>query len=302
MLTFIKRTTTSWQHDNGTVKSSFGGGIPITNDTENTIVFQLPNGTNFPIKAQLIPDCKIIDKTDGDAEYTFSTTTEFLDKLEELNYPFINTGGGGGAGTNIGFTSDKTSGTITSSTAGRIAWYGAAQTIQGTAGLLYNGTHFAVGGYNGASAIRALIQVTGTGAYSESIYASGTISTGGSFTPGSNIGMTQLGGFGSTYYGFSSGALRLNSTFGTQIHNNTSVTNLFDASGNMSIGASSINASAALDINSTTRGLLISRMTKAQRDAIVSPATGLLLYQTDNTPGLRCYNGTNWMRYTETID
>lgn len=96
MLTFIKRTATSWQHDNGTVKSSFGGGIPITNDTENTIVFQLPNGTNFPIKAQLIPDCKIIDKTDGDAEYTFSTTTEFLDKLEELNYPFINTGGRGG--------------------------------------------------------------------------------------------------------------------------------------------------------------------------------------------------------------
>jgi len=116
MLTFIKRTATSWQHDNGTVKSSFGGGIPITNDTENTIVFQLPNGTNFPIKAQLIPDCKIIDKTDGDAEYTFATTTEFLDKLEELNYPYINTGGGGGAGTNIGFTSDKTSGTITSST------------------------------------------------------------------------------------------------------------------------------------------------------------------------------------------
>jgi len=116
MLTFIKRTATSWQHDNGTVKSSFGGGIPITNDTENTIVFQLPNGTNFPIKAQLIPDCKIIDKTDGDAEYTFATTTEFLDKLEELNYPYINTGGGGGAGTNIGFSSDKTSGTITSST------------------------------------------------------------------------------------------------------------------------------------------------------------------------------------------
>ncbi len=117
MLTFIKRTATSWQHDNGTVKSSFGGGIPITNDTENTIVFQLPNGTNFPIKAQLIPDCKIIDKTDGDAEYTFSTTTEFLDKLEELNYPFINTGGGGGgAGTNLGYAPSASNGIVTSST------------------------------------------------------------------------------------------------------------------------------------------------------------------------------------------
>ena len=116
MLTFIKRTATSWQHDNGTVKSSFGGGIPITNDTENTIVFQLPNGTNFPIKAVVITDCKIIDKTDGDAEYTFATTTDFLDKLEELNYPYINTGGGGGA-TNLGYTpSGASNGIVTSST------------------------------------------------------------------------------------------------------------------------------------------------------------------------------------------
>ena len=117
MLTFIKRTATSWQHDNGTVKSSFGGGIPITNDTENTIVFQLPNGTNFPIKAVVITDCKIIDKTDGDAEYTFATTTEFLDKLGELSYPFINTGGGGGgAGTNLGYTPSSSNGIVTSST------------------------------------------------------------------------------------------------------------------------------------------------------------------------------------------
>ncbi len=117
MLTFIKRTATSWQHDNGTVKSSFGGGIPVTNDTENTIVFQLPNGTNFPIKSVLITDCKIIDKTDGDAEYTFATTTEFWDKLEELNYPFINTGGGGGGGaTNLGYTPSASNGIVTSST------------------------------------------------------------------------------------------------------------------------------------------------------------------------------------------
>jgi hypothetical protein len=43
-------------------------------------------------------------------------------------------------------------------------------------------------------------------------------------------------------------------------------------------------------------------MTKTQRDAISSPAAGLAIYQTDNTPGLRVYNGTNWMKYTETTD
>jgi len=116
MLTFIKRTATSWQHDNDIQVVSFGGGIPITNDTDNTIIFQLPNGTNFPREAVLITDCKIIDKTDSDAEYTFATTTEFLDKLEELNYPYINTGGGGGAGTNLGYTPSASNGVVTSST------------------------------------------------------------------------------------------------------------------------------------------------------------------------------------------
>lgn len=117
MLTFIKRTATSWQHDNDIQVVSFGGGIPITNDTDNTIIFQLPNGTNFPKEAVLITDCKIIDKTDSDAEYTFPTTTEFLDKLEELGYPYINTGGGGGgAGTNLGYTPSSSNGVITSST------------------------------------------------------------------------------------------------------------------------------------------------------------------------------------------
>jgi len=117
MLTFIKRTATSWQHDNGTIKSSFGGGIPIFNDTDNTVIFQLPNGTNFPKEAVLITDCKIIDKTDSDAEYTFTTTTEFYDKLEELGYPYIVTGGGGGgSATNLGYTASASNGIVTSST------------------------------------------------------------------------------------------------------------------------------------------------------------------------------------------
>ena len=52
--------------------------------------------------------------------------------------------------------------------------------------------------------------------------------------------------------------------------------------------------SAMLDVKSTTKGLLTPRMTKAQRDAITSPATGLLIYQTDNTPAYYYYNGSSW--------
>jgi hypothetical protein len=52
--------------------------------------------------------------------------------------------------------------------------------------------------------------------------------------------------------------------------------------------------SALLDVKSTTQGILIPRMTAAQRTAIATPATGLMVYQTDATAGFYFYNGTAW--------
>ncbi|PSR54639.1 hypothetical protein AHMF7605_14545 [Adhaeribacter arboris] len=53
--------------------------------------------------------------------------------------------------------------------------------------------------------------------------------------------------------------------------------------------------SAVLDVYSTSKGILVPRMTEAQRTAIASPATGLLVYQTDGTtPGFYYYTGTTW--------
>src|SRR5688500_20345267 len=51
-------------------------------------------------------------------------------------------------------------------------------------------------------------------------------------------------------------------------------------------------ASAMLDVKSTTGGLLAPRMTSAQRIAIASPATGLIVYQTDGTTALYMNNVT----------
>ncbi|MDY0343570.1 MAG: hypothetical protein RBR28_08350 [Lentimicrobium sp.] len=50
--------------------------------------------------------------------------------------------------------------------------------------------------------------------------------------------------------------------------------------------------SAMLDVKSTVRGLLAPRMTQAQRNAIASPATGLLIFQSNNTPGYYFNSGT----------
>ncbi len=58
--------------------------------------------------------------------------------------------------------------------------------------------------------------------------------------------------------------------------------------------------SAMLDVKSTDKGFLPPRMTEAQRDAIASPANGLLIYQTDETPGYYYYTGTNWVGLTGT--
>jgi len=54
------------------------------------------------------------------------------------------------------------------------------------------------------------------------------------------------------------------------------------------------NSSAMLDVASTTKGLLIPRMTGTEKYAVPTPATGLLIFQTD-TIGFWYYNGTNWL-------
>tara|TARA_R110002124_G_scaffold131910_2_gene294420 strand:- start:54785 stop:55534 length:750 start_codon:yes stop_codon:yes gene_type:complete len=48
------------------------------------------------------------------------------------------------------------------------------------------------------------------------------------------------------------------------------------------IGTPNPDASSVLDVTSTTKGVLMARMTTAQRDAIVMPANGLVIYNTDS--------------------
>ena len=64
------------------------------------------------------------------------------------------------------------------------------------------------------------------------------------------------------------------------------------------VGTPTPDASSALDVKSTTQGLLLPRMRGDQRAAIANPAQGLLAFQTDGTVGMYYYTGTEWVNLT----
>jgi hypothetical protein len=59
------------------------------------------------------------------------------------------------------------------------------------------------------------------------------------------------------------------------------------------IGGSTPDNTAVLDVQSTNKGVLLPRLTNAQRDAIVSPANGLAIYNV-STKCINFYTGTAW--------
>ena len=52
--------------------------------------------------------------------------------------------------------------------------------------------------------------------------------------------------------------------------------------------------SSMLDVASTSKGILIPRMTKTQRNDISSPIKGLMIFQNDSISGYYYYNGASW--------
>ena len=66
------------------------------------------------------------------------------------------------------------------------------------------------------------------------------------------------------------------------------------SAGGAYINTTSVQASAILQADSTTKGFLPPRMTAVQRAAIASPAEGLIVYQTDGVIGLYIYANATW--------
>lgn len=117
---------------------------------------------------------------------------------------------------------------------------------------------------------------------------------------------SSVGGSGTTNYGTYSDVsstgttnvgLYVNATGAT---NNRAIT-VPSGGGNVGIGTITPSTTAILDLTSTTSGFLAPRMTTANRDAnIGSPATGLLIYNTDETD-FQYYTGSAWQNVSRTI-
>jgi len=70
-----------------------------------------------------------------------------------------------------------------------------------------------------------------------------------------------------------------------------------DGTGTVGIGTATPDASAKLDVASTTKGFLSPRMTETQRDAIASPATSLKIYNT-TVDKYEIFTGTVWKSFS----
>ena len=75
---------------------------------------------------------------------------------------------------------------------------------------------------------------------------------------------------------------------------------LFAGAQNVGVGTATPDNSAMLDVNSSSKGMLLPRMTSLQRKAISNPATGLLVFDTDKG-SLMFFDGASWraMAFTD---
>ena len=71
------------------------------------------------------------------------------------------------------------------------------------------------------------------------------------------------------------------------------------AYGSIGIGTDYPHPSSIMDIVSTEKGVLLPRMTSAQKNAIPVPAQGLLIYQTDASEGFWYFDGGVWREISD---
>jgi urease beta subunit len=172
-------------------------------------------------------------------------------------------------------------------------------------GLIVYQTNLTTGFYYYDGTVWVYMSPTGTGlaTASNGLNAVGTdVRLGGTLTQSTTITQPTTFSFRLNNTGTANTIFDLQSTGDLDIQAGS--TTFFKAAntGNVAITTTGAvpNASSMLDLVSTTRGFLTPRMTQAQRLAIATPATGLLVYQTNLTTGFYYYDGTAWVYMSPT--
>jgi len=105
-----------------------------------------------------------------------------------------------------------------------------------------------------------------------------------------------------TYYGSSFNENGIKLDFGTSLYQFGKIDNpiagnrgiAVDSNGSVGIGTASMNSSAILHLSSSTKGFLPPSLTSVQKNAMSTPASGLIVYQSDGTNGLYVYDNSVW--------
>jgi hypothetical protein len=118
----------------------------------------------------------------------------------------------------------------------------------------------------------------------------GRFASGRCVFSGGVAGVTDSGAF------IARGSGSATNAFGVEIFTNNAERLRITSAGNVGIGTASPNASAILDAQSTTKGVRMPNMTTTQKNAIASPAAGLMVY--DTTLAKLCVYTTAWETIT----
>jgi hypothetical protein len=88
----------------------------------------------------------------------------------------------------------------------------------------------------------------------------------------------------------------------TSVYTNNTKTRVVDVQANPQWSGMLISGETGLIAKFTADGVLFPPMTKAARNALVSPPNGLTIYQSDNVPGLRYRENGAWVKFNTVAD
>ena len=125
---------------------------------------------------------------------------------------------------------------------------------------------------------------------------SAKLSVGGSDAPKLNLLVASGAERAFIDYTEATSIMRIDSDGDISLRTNNVESIRINAFNNVGIGTASPNASAILDVQSTTKGVRMPNMTTAQKNAIASPAAGLVVY--DTTLSKLCVYTTAWETIT----